>query len=91
MLTKRRNVQVSDEESDTGYRSSSSHIFTIPESTVFFHEFVFVLFFYKDRVIPRFSAGLKKKIGENFFQNFFRINIEVVEKTCSDQKNRTVF
>ena len=45
MLTKRRNVQVSDEESDTGYRSSSSHVFTIPESMIFSHEFAF-LFFY---------------------------------------------
>ena len=26
---------------------SSSHVFTIPESTKFFHEILFVLFFYK--------------------------------------------
>ena len=46
LLSKRRNVQVSDEESDTGYRSSSSYVLTIHESTIFFHQFVF-LFFYK--------------------------------------------
>ena len=50
LLSKRRNVQVSDEESDTGYRSSSSHVFTIPESTIFFHAIFLVLFFYKVEV-----------------------------------------
>ena len=80
MLTKRRNVQVSDEESDTGYRSSSSHIFTIPESTVFFHEFVFALFFYKDRVIPRFSAGLKKEIGKFFSRIFSGLISKLLKK-----------
>ena len=50
LLSKRRNVQVSDEESDTGYRSSS-YVFTIHESTIFFHQFVF-LFFYKVQRVP---------------------------------------
>ena len=34
-------------------RSSSSHVFTIPESTIFFHEFFFALFFYKVEVFYR--------------------------------------
>ena len=36
--------------STQSFRSSSSHIFTIPESTNFFHEIFFVLFFYSVEV-----------------------------------------
>ena len=36
--------------SATTQRSSSSHVFTIPESTIFFQEICFVLFFYKMKV-----------------------------------------
>ena len=36
-----------DARADSIHRLSSSHVFTIPASTNFFHEIFFVLFFYK--------------------------------------------
>ena len=39
-----------DARADSIHRLSSSHVFTIPESTNFFHEIFFVLFFYKVEV-----------------------------------------
>ena len=39
-----------DARADSIHRLSSSHVFTIPASTNFFHEIFFVLFFYKVEV-----------------------------------------
>ena len=71
-----------DARADSIHRLSSSHVFTIPESTNFFHEIFFVLFFYKVEVFhsiaiknaditvyynrKRYFAVLKKELKVKF-------------------------
>ena len=64
--------------------SSSSHVFTIPESTIFFHEILFVLFFYTSRTSDIESnksqnGGLEdyKNISDGIFPHFTTPSIKL--------------